>query len=201
MAFEFTEYKVGIKFNEPLLGSVPKNKEVFTKHVQKLAVEKELITDSQADEEIESVQDLADFQGETGFFSDKDGKFLMDYQIKGFLKSAAETMKQFGNVKQLRSKVVKYVFVRPRRLYLPNSDQQLQRPLRAKTARGERSALASSDMIPAGFGLEFKIRVLEGGGITEHCLRDLLDYGQYSGLGQWRGASYGQFEVVKFEEV
>lgn len=67
----------------------------------------------------------------------------------------------------------------------------LQRPLRAQTAQGERISLANSEMIPAGATCEFTVKCL----LDDHekTVREWLDYGCFSGMGQWRNASYGRF--------
>jgi hypothetical protein len=70
----------------------------------------------------------------------------------------------------------------------------LERPLRAQTAQGERISLARSEMIPAGSTLRFKLRIR--GGVSEALLREWLDFGELSGLGQWRGASFGIFSYT-----
>ena len=56
---------------------------------------------------------------------------------------------------------------------------------------GERICLANSEMIPAGAEIEFTICLLKDD--MEKVTEEWLDYGKYSGIGQWRNASYGAF--------
>lgn len=76
----------------------------------------------------------------------------------------------------------------------------LERPIRCETAQGPRVAIARSEMLPAGTTLEFDMEVLDGE-LSEALLRELMDYGYYAGLGQWRGGGCGRFryEMVKLE--
>lgn len=69
------------------------------------------------------------------------------------------------------------------------------RSLRASTPQGERTALASSDAVPAGTMCVFNIEVLSDDQAPEEFLRELLAYGVNQGLGQWRNAGNGQFEI------
>ena len=80
----------------------------------------------------------------------------------------------------------------------------LQRSLRAMTAQGPRISLAKSEVLPKGSVFEFCVSVLRGEDkqiIKEDHLKKMLSYGQIKGLGQWRNASYGTFEVVEFSKM
>jgi hypothetical protein len=69
----------------------------------------------------------------------------------------------------------------------------LQRSLRAATAQGPRVSLAKSEVVKAGATLKFKLNVLAKSQITKDVLETLFNYGQISGIGQWRNANYGAF--------
>lgn len=116
-----------------------------------------------------------------------------------------------------RSKIDKWLFVNPRRLYLnfggsiiqkPNgandgvTDGVLERPLRAQTAQGPRIALKRSEAVEVETFLEAVIIVLPLGNkeFSEQRLRDWLDYGQFVGLGEWRSGGWGRFRY-EFEKV
>lgn len=68
-----------------------------------------------------------------------------------------------------------------------------QRSLRVKTAKGDRTALAKSEVVPCGAKIEFTLKVLKGSEVTEEVLRRLFAYGECVGLGQHRSAEWGQF--------
>lgn len=70
-----------------------------------------------------------------------------------------------------------------------------QRPLRAQTAQGERVALAHSESLPAGSQIEFWLEVAPtlGKGVnTDEVMREMLDYAQLKGIGQWRNSGKGR---------
>jgi hypothetical protein len=211
MSWEITKYKVAVKLNEPMLGTIPCQKSIWAEHIatkQAKALKKEGKTDEEIKTEIEStvegVQDNDDLEsGKTTFFHDATGYFVRDYWVKGFLKQAARVKKEFGVVKQLRDKVVKYVFVKPRNIYVAKPDAELEvveRPLRAQTPQGERVAIARSLSVPAGTMLEFELHVLNDA-LSTSCIETLLEYGQYEGFGQWRGSGHGSFTVVSCKKV
>jgi hypothetical protein len=177
-------FKVVVTLKQPLLGTVPKDKEIYaTWCPPPRAV---------LDEELATVP-VSEEKGWTGFHTDEQGPFLYDYSIKGFLKEAASTFNGLRGVKNLRSKVEHFVFIEPRCIRLPAiNGKPLERPLRAMTAQGPRVALTRSDVVAAGSQITFTIRIIDGP-ISKALLCDLLDYGAFQGLGQWRNAGYGSF--------
>lgn len=141
------------------------------------------------------------------FHRDELGFFVYDYFIKGFINHAARTLKEEGQIKQLQDKCKRYVFVSPRRVRLPAPNEEmllpvLERPLRAETPQGPRVALTRSDYIKAGSEIQFDIQMLEQGNpLTEICIKKILGYGEFFGLGQWRSGGYGRFEIIEFVEI
>jgi hypothetical protein len=179
-------FKLVLTLKEPMLGTVPKNAAIYRTYIADKA------TEAAGDEECATVP-VSEDKGWTGFHTDADGPFMYDYMVKGFLKEASSTFNGLRGVKNLRSKVEHFVFVEPRRIRLPAiAPEPLERPLRAMTAQGPRVALTRSDLIPAGGVITFNIRMIDGP-ISRPLLCDLLDYGAFQGLGQWRNASYGSF--------
>lgn len=209
MSWEIETYHVKVQLIEELLGTVPCNPSIWADHIaakQAKALKKEGYSEEEIQKEIQAtiagVQNNDEMEsGKTTFFQDDKGYFLRDYQIKGFLKESAKVLKQYGPTKQLRSKVVQTVFVRPRKIYVADSDAELEvieRPLRGQTPQGERVAIARSLAVPAETNLEFDVQCLNGT-ITKGCLDTLLEYGQFAGIGQWRGAGKGSFAVLQME--
>ena len=186
---------IQLKLKEDLLGTIPKNKDVYATFIASKCADKGL-----AEEEVATVQSIEE-RGWTGFHQDEEGFFIYDYAIKGFLCEAARTIKTFGTLKQLQDKFKRYAFIRERRVRLPEPKAYLERPLRALTPMGPRVTVVRSDKVPAGTVLDFHLDILDASGISEGCVKEVLSYGQFVGLGQWRTGSYGRFEVVKFEEV
>lgn len=194
-------YSVTVTFVEPLLGTVSKSKSLYQDYILAKAEREGIeLAEEEKAQELGTVQDLAD-KAWTGFHRLEDGTpVIYDYVPKGFLKSACYALRRIGDT--LSNKVRAYtkvidglIFVAPRQipLILPEGAEMgvLERPLRAKTAQGERVALVVSDTCPPGTTMEFEFIVL--GRATEAWLRELLDYGRWSGFGAWRNASYGRF--------
>ena len=188
-------YKIKIEFITEILGSQPAD-DVASRFIAKRNGMEEIPQD-ELDAMIED-----DGSGQDGmvtrFHKDKFGHpLLFDYQIKGFMKNAAQVLNgKDGLPKALKSKVNNLVFISPRsmQIKLPNGSEMsyCERSLRAETMRGPRVALAKSEMLPEKCVVEFGLTVLPGE-ISQHVLEELLDYGYYQGLGQWRNGGYGRF--------
>ena len=189
-------YDLSLILTEPLLGTVPMDKDVYTNFIMRKQemedIEDELET-LNVDEQIE--------RGTTGFHR-LDGKpIIYDYVIKGFCKDACGMLRRVAKSGSSKIRAYKKVidgllFVEPRRIPIEMLDggemSILERPLRAQTAQGERIALARSESVPAGSKLSLRLLIL--GGIAESTLREWLSYGALRGLGQWRNSGMGRFE-------
>lgn len=194
------EIKVRLTFTEPILGTSSGNKQLHTDFIASKA------PDAQSrEEEIEALgAEEVEKKEMTVFPRDEEGNpIFWDYQIRGFFKSACGFMRDVkgsksSSVKAYKKKIDGEVFVEERKIPIHYTGEigVLQRPLRAQTMQGERVALASSEMIPAGATCEFTIICLVDA--YEDTVREWLDYGKFMGLGQWRGGSFGRFT---WEEV
>lgn len=209
MAWETQTYTVTIELVDDMLGSVPASKSLYGGYVAARTTKK-LKKEGYSDTEIESIlKEELDYvhddetQGLTTFFADKKSPFLRPHQVKGFFKEAARRLKEHGNLKQLRDKVTAYLFVEDttggKRIRLPKPDggkyDVAERPIRCQTPQGERTAIARSEFVEEGTKLSFNV-VLLNGVISKELLKELLAYGKYQGLGQWRSGGLGQFKVV-----
>lgn len=190
---------VELTFVEPILGSTPNSQENLRKFIASKAEnpaketeEAEAVTE---DEEAEPTR--------TVFPRTEDGiPFLWDYQVKGFFKSACQALNMVDAKNKLtafKRKIDQLVFIDERKIpyILPDGTDidLLTRPLRAQTAKGERIALAESEMLPAGTTVKFTVTTLDDSLMTR--VKDWLDYGIYNGIGQWRNAKYGSFRWVE----
>lgn len=194
------EIKVKLTFTEPILGSTAADKDIARNYIASKAPDAPKI-----EEEVEALGvDAVEEKSMTIFPRLEDGTpFLWDYHVRGFFKSACQALNMAEPGKKLaafKKKIDLLVFVNERKIpyILPDGGEvgNLQRPLRAQTAQGERVALANSEMIPAGTTCEFSITVLQDDLLSR--VRDWLSFGRFNGLGQWRNGSYGRFE---WEEV
>jgi hypothetical protein len=183
-------YTVEIEFTEPILGTVPKDKEIFKTYVQSKG-------EKNGDEE-ETHQEDAEIQGWTGFHMIDGSPILYDYMVKGFFKDACSMLRRDGSTASSRLTAFKkcidgMMFVYPRQIPIELSGEMgvLERPIRASTPKGDRVALTRSDTCPAGSKLSITIKAM--GPVTKKLIKEWLDYGEMRGLGQWRNASYGRF--------
>jgi len=195
------EIKVRIRFIEPVLGGTPMNEEIYRDYIAAKAP-----VDQDVSDEFEAIStDEAISKGKTTFPRDDDGyPFLWDYHIKGFFKSACQMLRPISGTKSSGLKSFKRtidgeIFVKPRRIMFEKVTEirECQRPLRAQTPMGERVALAISDEIPEGAEMEFVVEVFNDQ--HEKMVHEWLNYGQYSGLCQWRNSGKGRFEVISYE--
>lgn len=195
---------VRINFVESILGSAPADPDIFTRFVSAKAP-----APWQQVEENDTIPERTQDTGATVFHSDEKGLFLFDYHLKGFLKEAGNVLKADDDIKikNLRSKIDNYVFIKPRRIYLlrdgkpvQEEDEVLERPLRGMTARGERVSLAKSEVVHPPVYIEATIEVLQHKEVKPDVVRKLLDYGAYKGIGQWRNGGWGRFEWEELKQ-
>lgn len=187
--------RVRIEFTEPLLGTLAGNKELAEDYIASKH------PDEPQEDEIEAIANIDEelANGSTVFNSDDDGRFLWDYQIKGFFKDACSMLRRVPGTRS--KKMVAYkkiidglIFPGPRKIYINLSGETTftERPLRAQTAQGERIALARSETAAIGSSIEFDITCLDKK--LEKNVIEWLDYGAIRGLGQWRNSGMGRFK-------
>lgn len=195
MAIIETKMRVRLTFSEMVLGSTAGDPEITRSYIASKAPDAAKLEEEVAALGVDGVEQKT----MTVFPKLEDGTpFLWDYQLKGFFKSACKALNTAAPSNKLpsyKTKIDTLVFIDERKIpyQLPEGGVigNLQRPLRAMTAQGERIALANSETIPAGTTVEFTVTALEKDLLPR--VREWLDYGRYNGLGQWRNASYGRF--------
>jgi hypothetical protein len=191
---------------EQMLGTVPKDPDVYKSYIADRASERSKANNLNGDveEEIETVEHIEE-KGWTGFHSDEHGLFIYNYMIKGFLKSAVQTLMENGAIKKIpayKTWIDKMVFIEPRKIhfvsendeFLEEPDGVLERPLRVMTMKGPRVSLSRSDSMAEGRKLRIEIELFKNTkGLSWEVIESALEYGKYIGLGQWRSADYGRF--------
>lgn len=196
--------KVKITFTEELLGTASNNPEIHDEFIASKAPDAE----SRA-EEIErlGVGDVVE-KSMTVFPRDENGSpILWSYQIEGFFKEACGALrkvsdKKSAKIKAYKKEIDKLVFVWSenggRIIPILNFGRigECQRPLRGQTAQGERIALARSETVSAGSYIIINIECLKDDLMA--AVKEWLDYGRYTGIGQWRNSGKGSFT---WEEV
>lgn len=194
---------VRLTFMESILGTSPANKDVYRDFIATKAPDANTVEDEVAALGVEAVAE----KGMTVFPRLDDGTpFFYDYQIKGYFKDTCGGLRRVkgtlsSGVKAYKQVIDKLIFPEPRTIPILFDDEMgvCQRPLRAQTMQGERVSLASSEEIPAGATIEFTITLLSDE--HEKLVREWLDYGKYSGIGQWRNSGRGRFQWELIEMV
>lgn len=202
--------KIKITLIEEMLGTKAANKDVFADFIASKAPDDDL-----RKQELDTAEHREE-AGTTVFHRDpQSGELILwDYQVKGFLKEAADIARQceeepaenadgkrprkkWGSA---RTKFDNMVFIFPRiiRLGKKEPDGICERPLRAQTMQGPRVSVARSELINAGTSFEVEIRLLSNSPISEAMVRQCLDYGALKGIGQWRNSGKGRFQ---WEEI
>ena len=195
------EIKVRLTFTEPLLGTSPANKDIYREFIGSKAPDA-----STVDEEVEALgADAVVEKGMTVFPRLEDGTpFLYDYQIKGFFKDTCGGLRKVdktvsSKIKAFKKEIDKLIFPEPRCIPIrfAGSISECQRPLRTSGPTGERTALAISEEIPAGATCEFTVVCLCDD--HEKAVVEWLDYGRFSGIGQWRNSGKGRFRWERLD--
>lgn len=149
----------------------------------------------------------------TVFLRDDNKICLCDYVIKGFLKEALGAIKSQIGIAAPATKVDNYVLIEPAYLHIKRGGEALtdpegvlERPLRAMTMQGPRVSVTASEVVNAGWQLEFDLTLLENPAspksraLTFDVIDQAMEYGAFKGLGQWRNGQNGRFTFEADDE-
>ena len=194
------EIKFRLTFTEPILGTSAANEDIYRDFIGGKAPDAARLEEEVAALGVDAVAE----KGMTVFPKLDDGTpFLYDYQIKGFFKGACGGLRRASRsasakLKAYKKEIDMLIFPQPRciPLLFDGEIQTCQRPLRAQTMQGERVSLAMSEEVPAGAVIEFSVICLRDDLVD--FVREWLDYGSLSGIGQWRNSGKGRF---RWEEL
>ena len=189
------ELKVRCTLTDEALGTTPADPKIHETYVAGKAPDAETMEEEIAAAGVEEVME----KSMTIFPKLPDGTpFIWDYQLRGFFKDAIGMLRRVEGMKCAKLKNYKKVvdgllFVAERQVPFRVNGKigDCQRPLRAETLQGPRTAIAHSETIPAGSSFEFTIQLLDAG--LEDAVRECLDYGALRGIAQWRNAGKGRF--------
>ena len=194
--------KVEVTLLEEMLGTASNNPDIHGEFIASKAPDAK-----KRDEEIAAIGVEAEIEKSMTVFprssEDPNVPIMWDYQVKGFFKDACGSLRKIpgsecSKIKAYKKEIDGLIFVEPRAIPIDHDGAITicQRPLRAQTAQGERVALASSESISAGATMEFTVKLLLDS--HEAMVKEMLDYGQFRGLGQWRNSGKGRFtyEIV-----
>ena len=203
-----TEEKAGtfvirarLTFLESVLGSLPQNEDIYRDYIGSKSPDAMKI-----EEEVEALGEEEVIKKSKTIFPRENGvPFVYDYQIKGFFKDTCSGLRKVDSsesskIKAFKKEIDKLIFPMPRKIFFENVGEigECQRPLRASTPQGERVSIAISEEIPAGASITFRVVCL----CKDHlaAIREWLDYGIFSGLGQWRNSGHGRFVWEELDE-
>lgn len=192
---EYQKMRVRLTFTESILGTSPSDPEIYTRFIGSKSPDANTI-----DEEVEALgADEVAGRSLTCFPRTEDGvPFIYDYQIKGYFKDTCGALKKVpghesASIKAYKKEIDRLIFPQPRKIIFHDYGEvgECQRPLRAQTMQGERVALAYSEEIHAGAWIEFDILMLNPH--SKALVKEWLDYGVLSGIGQWHNSGKGRF--------
>lgn len=192
-----------LTLTEEMLGTAAANPDIHREYIASKSPDAATI-----EQEVEAIGvDEAVEKAMTVFPKLADGTpFIYDYQIRGFFKEVCGAMKKIKGTHSEKLKAHKKeidcnIFVEPRCIPLNLNGglmDSCQRPLRASTAQGERTALAHSETVPEGTTMQFTVICTnEDDG---KYVKEWLAYGRYKGLGQWRNSGKGKFDAKLLNE-
>jgi hypothetical protein len=203
-----------VTFTEPTLGTANANPKLHEEFVASKSADAEKMK-----EELEGLpaEELID-KATTVFMQEDNNPFIFDYQVRGFFKGQIGTLVELDEpcAKSLSKWTFKravdtMLFAAPRKVFFhdPKGNRldgtKLEthtRPMRVSTMRGDRVCLATSQMIPAGTEIAFRVEWFVNAApaqakgrlrINEELIRAALDLGVYYGFSQWRGGGFGRF--------
>ena len=187
--------KIRITLIEEMLGMSPADPDIYNAFIASNAPDAPT-----REEEIETIGvEAVQEKGTTVFPRTNDGiPFVWDYQLKGFFKDTVGMLRRIpgsacSKVKAFKKEIDGLLFIEERKVpILASGDIGLcQRPLRTDGPAGSRTALASSETVPAGSTIEFTLTLMRDD--MQAWVSECLDYGYRRGLGQWRNSGKGRF--------
>ncbi|MDI6814447.1 MAG: hypothetical protein QMD10_13085, partial [Desulfitobacteriaceae bacterium] len=204
----FRKYRVKIQFSDRILGGVPKAKELIQGWLRARGVKAEDVKElaEKVEEEVEAVpKEELEMAAWTGFKRDDEGLYIEERQVKACLREAASTL-ALTKIRGFRDAVNHGVFTQPDKIHLKRKGQLIKEPdgyeegpIHVMGPRGPRTALKRQDYIEEAEA-EFTLLVA-GSTIAEKDLQQMMELGQYIGLGASRSQGYGKFTLVEFKPV
>jgi len=196
---EMEKRKYKLTFTEKILGSSPMSDDIYSRFILDEWKKKhpEEYDQAAADDELSMIENDngASEMKLTGFRKDEEGVYLLNYQIKGNFKENSNILKDALNIKNLRSKIVKFVHVFPRHLWLKEKvDGIYERPIQVMTMQGPRVGLAASEYVDSGVSIEIEVSIVPNKqGVDWNVVEALLSHGEVNGISQWRSAYFGTY--------
>ena len=197
------EYRVELTMEDKFAASIPKTKEEIGKMLEHRmptrkpegAVPIEELTEKVSEEVGTEGESTEPEVGWATFKNNDKGLYYEGRCIRGHIKDCATQVKDlFPDTKAFKAKVANKVYVVNDVIPIGKDkpDGFEQRFIQVMTRQGPRSTYKYIDYVE-GVKLEFTLRVLNDGVITEDMLQAIFDYGSVHGLGQERSQGWGRY--------
>jgi len=206
---------VSIEWTENCLGTSPADPKLYEDYIASRAVKKGKKSEAEMNQEIKEAYEAleaVEMRGWTTFLRDEQGFFVYDYWVKGFMKSSLQVLMETKDIKKVtayKNTIDRYIFVWPRKLRFEYDPKILEgnrgrlpvyeRPLRAMTPQGPRTALTRSDYFPPGTKMNFTVELLPTEKLNVQMVETIFSYGRKFGMSQWASGGWGRFDTTKFE--
>lgn len=128
---------------------------------------------------------------------DKQGIYIGGFQINAMLKDAAQRMKATMKTRGLGHTIRDGGVVFPRRIYLGQEPQLIERPIKPDNAA---SASIKLFQVAENVKLTIPCAVIENGDLPDQLWHQIWQVAQAIGLGAQRHLDYGSFEVMENKE-
>ncbi len=201
------KYHVTIAFRSQFAASIPTNPDELWDMLQaRKASETELKRKKEDGEPIVALDKLAEeasdeafmeepqVQGHVTFKSDEIGLYYEERCVKSHIKDCANQIKGLLGMSALKSKVANRLYIEPSVIHLGRAepDGYEIRLVHAWTPKGMINAVKKVDYVENAT-IEFTLKVLNDGVITEDIIRSIFDYGAAHGMGQERSQGWGKY--------
>jgi len=202
----WARYKVKMRFNYRLCGSVPQSKQIVPLWLQS-RMPKKKPDDAKPIEEIEKeVQDSIEDTVERttlGFQMDDVGLWVRGGTIKAHLKDCANQIKDVLKIKAFKSKVANMVYLEDYKVYLIKGkskafrepDGSYEQPVHIMTRQGPRNALKVINYVEKP-SFEFVLLLMDHKEVTFKNLQAIFEYGSVHGYGGERGMGEGRYKFT-----
>ena len=204
-------YQVEQQFTTPFASSTPKNPKDIEAMLSSRAPSKppedaiplpelaeEVAGEVEATEEVE--------RGYATFKRDDKGLYYEARCVRAHIKDCANILRKRLAIPAFKAKVANRVYVEPAKIRVLRGGKAIQEPdgseiriVHALTPKGPRSSLKTIDYVDSP-KLQFQLKVLDDGVITQGMLESIFEYGGQHGEGQERSQDWGKY-VFKLEEV
>ena len=199
-------YKVEMQMTGKFAASIPKTREEIEKMLENrmpARLPDDAVPINELAEQVSQEVGIEPEFGWATFKRDDRGFYYEGRCVRGHIKDCAQQIvSQFPETRAFKAKIANKVYVETEKIYLDKvePDGFEQRFIQVMTRQGPRSTYKFIDYIEEP-KLEFVLKVLDDGVITEDMLKAIFEYGEVHGIGQERSQDWGRYQLVRLEEI